>query len=101
MTLFAAGAPAAAATSAPKPPADAYAARLLRAVDTCEARAPQGTPLPRILSCVRDLAAPEPGNAHQDDIWRLVLDCLWFGWSPESGFDDDAVNACLGAGGIW
>jgi len=95
---LAVGVPAAASTA--DPPPSAYTVRLLRAVDTCQAKMTRTSTFPQFVSCTRELAAPTPGNAHEVDIWRLVLDCLWFGWSPYDGFDDDAVNSCLDDGGV-
>jgi hypothetical protein len=98
LLVGATAAPASAATSTP--PANAYLTKLLRAVDTCEAHVTRTTTFPQVLRCVRDLAAPDPGNAAEVDIWHIVLDCLWLGWDPEDGFDDDVVNACLGDSGV-
>lgn len=80
-----------------------YTTRLLRAVDTCRATVTPTTTFSQFEACTRNLAAPQTGNTAEADIWRLVLDCLWLGWTPgrgDGGFDNDVVNDCLDAGGV-
>lgn len=98
-----AGGTASADTRSSTPQTRQYVARVLTAVDTCEARVIRGTTLRQVQSCVGDLAAPQRGNVAEIDIWGSVLDCLSAGWTPgegDGGFDNDLVNGCLEDQGV-
>jgi hypothetical protein len=101
LVTFAGGTAASASTT--DPPTHPYTTRLLRAVDTCEAKVTPDTTFRQVVACVRGIAAPQPNNTAEVDIWRSVLDCLWLGWTPgrgDGGFDNGVVNSCLEDQGI-
>jgi hypothetical protein len=75
LVTFAGGTAASASTA--DPPPHPYTIRLLRAVDTCEANVTHDTKFRQVVACVRGIAAPQPTNTAEVDIWRAVLDCLW------------------------
>lgn len=102
LAAFAPGTAASAVATEP-PSQNPYTIRLLRAVDTCQAKVTPTTTFSQVASCLRGLAAPQPDNVAEVDIWRAVLDCLWLGWTPgrgDGGFDNDTVNSCLEDQGI-
>jgi len=88
-------------------PAPAHAAtrtpaqvRFARAVAACEART-----APNALgACVRELVAPDPGDAAMFDLLYIFNDCLWYTtlWALDQMYPpteeeyEDAVNECLG-----
>jgi hypothetical protein len=80
-----------------------YGRRLAAAVDTCDAQG-AGRTHAWMVDCVGDLAAPDPGQPREVDLWNLFLNCLSEYYRaldeayPSDGIVD--VNECLEKNGV-
>jgi hypothetical protein len=95
--LLAAG--AGPALAGPRAATSDYGARLARAVDAC---ADAARTQARFVDCVGDLAAPDPTQPREADIWNVFLNCVaeWYRALDESTPPKSDVNDCLEDHGV-